>query len=78
MELEEAFGKIIKELRTEYKLSQEKLAEKCNLHVNYISFLERGVNQPSLKTVFSIAQAFGIKPEELIAKVNKEVSKTKK
>jgi transcriptional regulator with XRE-family HTH domain len=78
MELEEVFGKVVKELRTEHNLSQEKLAEKCDLHVNYISFLERGVNQPSLKTIFSIALAFGIKPEELVAKVTKEIYRNKK
>jgi transcriptional regulator with XRE-family HTH domain len=77
MELEEAFGNVIKELRKEQNISQEKLAEKCDLHLNFISLLERGINQPTITTIFSIAKAFGMKPEELVAKVSKEYSKKK-
>jgi transcriptional regulator with XRE-family HTH domain len=77
MELEEAFGNVIKDLRNEKDISQEKLAEKCDLHLNFISLLERGINQPSITTIFSIAKAFGLKPEELIAKISKEYSKKK-
>jgi transcriptional regulator with XRE-family HTH domain len=78
MQIEQIFGSILKELRTEKKLSQEKLAEKSDLHKNYISLLETGQRQPTITTIFAIAKALGIKPEELVAKVNKEVSKSKK
>jgi transcriptional regulator with XRE-family HTH domain len=78
MKIEEAFGKVIKELRLEQDISQEKLAEKSELHLNSISLLERGINQPTISTIFAIAKAFGMKPEELVGKVSKEFAKLKK
>jgi transcriptional regulator with XRE-family HTH domain len=78
MQIERIFGNVLKELRTEKKLSQEKLAEKSDLHKNYISLLETGQRQPTITTVFSLAKALGIKPEELIAKVTKEFYRNKK
>lgn len=75
MELEDIFGELLKKLRQDKGLSQDKLAEKCGLHVNYISFLERGINQPSLKTIFLISEALELKPEELVKLVSKEYNK---
>lgn len=75
MELEEIFGNELKKLRKEKNLSQEQVAEKSGFHVNYISFLERGINQPSLKSIFAIAAAFEMRPEELVSKVAEEYFK---
>ena len=36
------FGNKVKKLRIELNLSQEKLAEKANLHRTYIGMIERG------------------------------------
>jgi transcriptional regulator with XRE-family HTH domain len=67
--LEAIFGDILKELRTARKISQEKLAEYCELDRTYISLLERGLRQPTLITLFKIAKALDIAPSELIKKV---------
>jgi transcriptional regulator with XRE-family HTH domain len=67
--LEAIFGDILKELRTARKISQEKLAEYCELDRTYISLLERGLRQPTLITLFKIAKALDITPSELIKKV---------
>ena len=60
------FGKIIYKKRMALKISQEKLAEKSNLHRTYISLLERGLRQPTLDATFKIAKALQIKPHLLI------------
>jgi transcriptional regulator with XRE-family HTH domain len=63
------FGKVLKEQRELKKLSQEKLAELCDLDRTYISLLERGLRQPTISTLFKIANALNITPSELIKKV---------
>lgn len=51
--------------RTQLDLSQEKLAELCNLHRNYIGYIERGEKRPSLETLIKIAKAMNMKLEDL-------------
>lgn len=51
--------------RTQLDLSQEKLAELCNLHRNYIGNIERGEKRPSLETLIKIAKAMNMKLEDL-------------
>ena len=41
-------------------MTQAKLAEKSNLSVEYISRLERGIGQPSFKTLTAIANALEV------------------
>ena len=65
----EIFGKVIRELRVANKLSQEKLAEYCDLDRTYISLLERGQRQPTITTIFKLAKALNLKPSALITKV---------
>ena len=56
-------------MRETNKLSQEKLAEFCNLDRTYISLLERGKRQPTITTIFKLAKALNISPSALIEKV---------
>jgi transcriptional regulator with XRE-family HTH domain len=67
------FGKVLRELREGKKLSQEKLAEYCDLDRTYISLLERGLRQPTISTIFKIADALDISPSELVRKVELEI-----
>ena len=62
------FGELLKELRTEQKITQEKLAELCNLDRTYISLLERGLRQPTLNTLIKLSEALNIKFSELMSK----------
>lgn len=64
------FGNVLRELREKKKLSQEKLAEFCNLDRTYISLLERGLRQPTLTTLFKLSDALNIKPSELVEMVD--------
>ena len=68
------FAKVLKELRHERGLSQEELAERCGLHDRYISFMERGLRQPTISTIFKLAEALNISPSALIEKVEIQVN----
>jgi len=50
-----AFACVLREFRKESGMSQERLALDAELDRTYISLLERGLRQPSLKTLFAIA-----------------------
>jgi transcriptional regulator with XRE-family HTH domain len=67
--LESIFGNVLKEVRTTKKISQEKLAEFCDLDRTYISLLERGLRQPTLTTIFKVSKALDIAPSDLIKKI---------
>lgn len=66
MSNEELFGKVVRQLRKQKGLSQEQLADLCELDRTYISLIERGLRQPTLKTLFRIACSLQITPSELI------------
>lgn len=67
------FGIVLREIRIENKLSQEKLAEYCDLDRTYISLLERGHRQPSLTTLFKISKALDIKPSFIVDCVSRRI-----
>lgn len=69
MELEVAFGQTLREFRKRAQLSQEALALECELDRTFVSLLERGRRQPTLKTLFRIARVLDVAPSELIASV---------
>ena len=58
-------GKKIRILRLENLLSQEKLGEITGLDRTYISGIERGVRNPSLKNIEKLAKALDVKVSEL-------------
>jgi transcriptional regulator with XRE-family HTH domain len=67
--LDESFGRVLRELRLERRLSQEALSFACGRHRTYVSLLERGRNGPSLETVWRLAEALEISPSELVRRV---------
>jgi transcriptional regulator with XRE-family HTH domain len=54
------FGKRIRELRLKKGLSQEAFAHLCNLDRTYISGIERGVRNVSLRNIDVMAKALGL------------------
>ncbi|MGY2183538.1 helix-turn-helix domain-containing protein [Pseudomonas agarici] len=67
MKIEAAFGKALKKRRKDMGLTQEELAHLADLQRNYISFLERGVYQPTITTIFKLSAALVCRPSDLIA-----------
>ena len=51
------FGRAVRKLRLDQKLSQEELAERCDLHRTYISDIELGKRNVSLENIERIVIA---------------------
>lgn len=66
-----AFGGSIKSLRLKKGLSQRELAERSGLDVTYISGIERGVRNPSLKSLESVAKGLGCSISETCKDLDK-------
>ena len=49
-------------------MTQEQLSLESGVQRNFISLIELGQNQPTITTVFKLAQALGCLPSELVAK----------
>ena len=64
--IEVRVGKRIKELRNKKGISQEALAFRCKLHRTYISDIERGLRNVSIRNIEKIAKALAVSPVELI------------
>lgn len=67
------FGQVLRTLRLEAGMTQEKLGEEAQLQRNYISSLELGQKQPSLLTVFKIAEGLKIQPDRFVGKVHQQI-----
>ncbi len=65
MNICEKFGKNVKKYRLDAKISQEKLADLCDLHRTYISDIERGKRSISLNNIEKIALALKINIQDL-------------
>jgi transcriptional regulator with XRE-family HTH domain len=64
-EIKQIFGYNVRKLRISQKISQEKLAEECDMHRTYIGGIERGERNVSLENIQKIADALGVKVREL-------------
>lgn len=65
MKIELQLGMRIKYLRKRRNLSQEDLALEAGVNKNYLSDLERGQRNPTLKILEKISNALGISISEL-------------
>jgi len=63
-------GKRIRNLRESRGISQEVLAEKSGLHRTYIGGVERGLRNPSLKSLQRIAKGLGVGVGDLFQTAN--------
>jgi len=59
------FGLRVQMLRKELGWSQEAFAEVCNLDRTYISGIERGIRNVSLKNIEALANGLGVSLSEL-------------
>lgn len=70
-------GNVLKLIRKDRGLSQEEIAGRTGLDRTYISMLERNIKQPSITTIFLLAEALDIKPSELVIEIEKEYKEYK-
>ena len=66
MDMRKLVGRNAARLRDAAGLTQEALAERSGLTQQYISDLERGKCNPTVVTLYEIAQALGVSHEELV------------
>ncbi len=65
VELYKSLGKRIKTLRENKNITQEKLAEKTGLSLDFIGKIEVNINHPGLKSLLKISNAFDIHIKDL-------------
>lgn len=65
MDKRDRFAVNLRRARDVAGISQEELADRCELHRTEVSLLERGGREPRLGTMVKLATALGTTPEEL-------------
>lgn len=65
MLLKELFGKRLKELRKQKGLTQETLAELCEMQTNSIGMIETGQRAVSFSTIEKLAELFQVDYQDL-------------
>ena len=66
-EILQSFGRTIRRVRKSRGLSQEALALEAGVQRNFVSLIERGVNQPSLMTLVKLCNALEMPLSSLIS-----------
>ena len=64
-----AFGKALRQRRKEAGFTQEQLALEAEIQRNYVSLIERGINQPTITIIFKLAKALKCSPSALVKDV---------
>jgi transcriptional regulator with XRE-family HTH domain len=71
-----AVCKVIRRLRKEKGISQEVFSGLAGLAKSHLGMIETGTKQPNFETVWRIANAFDIKPHELVKLIEAEIEGT--
>jgi transcriptional regulator with XRE-family HTH domain len=66
MDMRKLVGRNAARLRKEAGLTQEQLAEKCGLSQQYLSGLEQGRRNPTIVTLYELANALGVSQVDLV------------
>jgi transcriptional regulator with XRE-family HTH domain len=69
-----AFGLVLRAYRKRAGLTQEQLALAAEVERNFVSLIERGVNQPSIRVIFKLAGALGVRASAMIEEVERHLS----
>lgn len=59
-------GRNIRRLREAKGLSQEQFADEAGIHRTYVSDLERGSRNPTIRVVERVASALGVTASEIL------------
>lgn len=68
--LSKRFGKRLRDLRKEARLTQQELADESGLHITFIARLETGNRNPTLKSCAALARALGVSLSELMERID--------
>lgn len=67
MDMRKLVGANVRSARTASGLTQEELAERSGFSQQYISELENGRRNPTIVSIYELAQALGVTHEQLVA-----------
>jgi transcriptional regulator with XRE-family HTH domain len=67
MDMRKLVGRNAARIRKERGLTQEQLAERCGLSQQYLSGLEQGRRNPTIVTIYEIANALGVSHVDLVS-----------
>jgi transcriptional regulator with XRE-family HTH domain len=70
LNVKKAFGTTVREWRNHIGISQGELAERADLHRTYVSDVERGMRNISLKNIERLARALNISVPALFRQPN--------
>ena len=65
----EILGETVFKYRIKAKYSQETLAEKADIHPNYVGRIERGECAPTIEILLKIAKALNVRPYKFFLKL---------
>ncbi len=68
MDIERQFREVLREIRQEKGISQEKLAHICGMDRTYMSMIERGISSPTLSKLIEISTALEVPLSEIMAR----------
>lgn len=66
MKAQEKLGENIRKVRTSADWTQQQVADRAGMHVNYYARIERGEENPSFETLEKIMKALKIKSKEVM------------
>lgn len=66
MDMRRLVGENVRRIRNARGISQEQLAERSGYSQQYISGLERGLQNPTVVTIYEIATALEVNPVDLL------------
>lgn len=61
-----AFGKVLRQVRKQSGLTQEQLALAADIDRTFVSLIERGERQPTIRVLFKLAAAMHVSAAQLI------------
>lgn len=68
-DIDKILGKIFKEYRIKNKMTQEKIAEKLEISVKYISRIENGTGGVKVETLVNYINILGISPNAIFERL---------
>ena len=71
-------GAVLMEYRNKKKMSQELLSGLAGIDRTHYSKIERGLRSPTIDTLFKIARALDVPPDEIVHTIDEAVLKSDK